>query len=118
MKRSKPRTKKRRFTEITCDDCSFKLVAGGEYYMVSPQMWVKKLGLGFGDNLCIKCLETRLGRKLKPRDFISFPQNPGGFPDSDRYDRRRLGDKLFAILKLNPGEGDLTALSRIAARRR
>ena len=44
----------------------------GEYYLVSPQLWEDKLHLKWDDNLCIGCLETRLGRKLRGRDLITW----------------------------------------------
>jgi hypothetical protein len=37
----------------------------GNWYMATPKLWGKKLGLGWNDNLCIACLEKRLGRKVK-----------------------------------------------------
>jgi hypothetical protein len=40
-----------------------------EVYHVRDAIW-KKLGMEpFGGCLCIGCLEKRLGRKLKPKDF-------------------------------------------------
>ena|SRR5713101_9362602 len=54
-----------------------------EYYMVSDRLWRKALGLvddaelgcmeGF--YLCVRCLERRLGRKLRPGDFTNAPIN-------------------------------------------
>jgi hypothetical protein len=58
-----------------------------EVYMVREQVW-KKAGMEpFGGCLCIGCLEQRLGRRLKPKDFIPHVFN--GFPGSDRLLKRR-----------------------------
>src|SRR5262249_1672731 len=93
---SKMKKPKKRYTELPCDDCGFHIVAGGEYCMINPNIWEKKLGLGWSDNLCIGCIEARLGRKLRVwRDFASLPQNPGGFENSERYARRVLGERFL-----------------------
>jgi hypothetical protein len=40
-----------------------------EMYMVHDKVW-KKAGVeGYGGCLCIGCLEKRIGRRLKPKDF-------------------------------------------------
>lgn len=58
-----------------------------EMYMVRDAVW-KKAGMEpFGGCLCIGCLERRLGRKLKPKDFSPHPFN--GLPGSERLLRRR-----------------------------
>jgi hypothetical protein len=62
--------------------------ATSEVYMVRESVW-KKAGMEpFGGCLCIGCLEKRLGRKLKPKDF--FPGHPfNGMPGSPRLLKRR-----------------------------
>jgi hypothetical protein len=58
-----------------------------EVYMVRETVW-KAAGMEpFGGCLCIGCLERRLGRKLKPKDFPPHPFN--GIPGSERLLRRR-----------------------------
>jgi hypothetical protein len=51
-----------------------------EVYTVRDAVW-KKAGMEpFGGCLCIGCLERRLGRKLKPKDFLrghAFNALPG-----------------------------------------
>lgn len=48
-----------------------------EPYMVTSSIWkIAGVGQGF---LCITCLESNLGRKLKLKDFISAPINEGIF---------------------------------------
>jgi hypothetical protein len=69
-----------------------------ELYMVKPKVW-KAAGMnagqgGFGDQngdsgcLCIGCLEKRLGRTLKPKDFSrKHPYN--SMPGTERLLSRR-----------------------------
>lgn len=84
-----------------CKDCGLNVIKAGEYYMVNSAIWEKQLGLTWSDNLCIGCLESRLGRKLKGLgDFGTLPKNPGGYENSERYQRRLMGEKRFAISKL------------------
>jgi hypothetical protein len=51
-----------------------------EVYMVRAKVW-KQAGMqDFGACLCIGCLERRLGRRLKPKDFLrghAFNATPG-----------------------------------------
>jgi hypothetical protein len=49
-----------------CNDCGVDVVAIGELYMCPDEVWDDELGLGWNDNLCLGCLETRLGRTVKP----------------------------------------------------
>jgi hypothetical protein len=45
-----------------------------EVYMVHDKVW-KKAGMeGYGGCLCIGCLEKRIGRRLKRKDFV--PDHP------------------------------------------
>jgi hypothetical protein len=69
-----------------CKDCGVNVLTTGEYYMVSADMWERQCDLGYDDNLCIGCLESRIGRKLKGPfgDFICFPNYPWMYPASDR----------------------------------
>ena len=41
----------------------------GEFYMLKQDLWEKKLKLGLNDNLCIGCLEARLGRRVTIGDM-------------------------------------------------
>ena len=70
----------------TCNDCGVNVVTIGEFYMLRPEIWEGQLGLGREDNLCIGCLEARLGRKVGPGlvDFCHFPVYPWLRPISDR----------------------------------
>ena len=110
----KSQAPRRDWARLTCLDCGVNVVEIGEYYMISSAIWEKKLHLKWSDNLCIGCLESRLGRKLRGftcepgiigfGDFISSPENPGGFEGSDLYNRRFFGEQAFAISKLKRGE--------------
>ena len=67
----------------TIDDAS-------EVYMVRPAVWTAAGMSEMGGCLCIGCLETRIGRKLRPKDFLrkhAFAELPG----TDRLLDRRGG---------------------------
>jgi hypothetical protein len=58
-----------------------------EVYCVRPTVWAKASAKGC---LCIGCLEERIGRRLRPKDFVrghSFNDKPG----TDRLISRRMG---------------------------
>jgi hypothetical protein len=65
----------------TCDDKS-------EVYTVRDAVW-KKAGMEpYGGCLCIGCLERRIGRRLKPKDFPrDHPFH--GLPGTPRLRNRR-----------------------------
>lgn len=58
---------KRRFL---CVDCS-KNTLGGEYYMVSDDLWAASGVAPNGGMLCLACLERRIGRPLMFDDFTA-----------------------------------------------
>jgi hypothetical protein len=72
--------------EYKCNDCGVNVLVTGEFCMVHPDIWEDQLGLGWDDNLCIGCIEARLGRRLKGLcpDFMSFPSYPWMYPTSER----------------------------------
>src|SRR5262245_29613061 len=43
--------------EFICNDCSVNVLEIGDWYLARPEIWENELGLGWGDNLCIACLE-------------------------------------------------------------
>jgi hypothetical protein len=51
------------------DKYTVRVGANSEVYMVRDAVWRKAGIMPFGGCLCIGCLELRLGRKLKPKDF-------------------------------------------------
>jgi hypothetical protein len=81
-----------RLERYACNDCEVNVAAVGEFYMLDPKIWSGRLGLGWDDNLCIGCLERRLGRKISARDMSSFPSYDWMAPASERL-MDRLGFK-------------------------
>src|SRR5262249_6244737 len=70
---------------VTCRvDCD------SEIYYVRDAIW-KKAGMEpHSGCLCIGCLEKRLGRRLKPKDFDrNHPFNDSNIPCTDRLRNRR-----------------------------
>jgi hypothetical protein len=63
-----------------------------ELYMVKESIW-KAAGMEpYGGCLCIGCLEQRLGRKLKRKDFLrGHAFNHPGYPCTPRLRQRRGG---------------------------
>ena len=49
-----------------CLDCGVNVIEIGDYCMVQSEIWRDQFGLGWDDNLCIACIEKRLGRRLTP----------------------------------------------------
>jgi hypothetical protein len=61
-----------------------------EIYMVRPPVW-KRAGMeGWGGCLCVGCLEQRIGRRLKPKDF----DHDHIFNSPDLPRTERLWDRL------------------------
>jgi hypothetical protein len=73
---------------ICCIDCGFHCVdcdkdtLGGEYYMVSDELWAAA-GMGREGMLCLACLERRIGRELAIDDFTSI------FPSPEAWERHK-----------------------------
>lgn len=82
-------------TGFVCLDCHVDTMKINEYYMVKDTLWLEANPADFG-MLCINCLETRLGRQLKPEDFPDYPINQGFFEQSEllksRINHNALGD--------------------------
>jgi hypothetical protein len=73
--------------DFNCVDC------GNDYdedYLVREEIW-KSCSGGEAD-LCIGCLETRLGRELCRRDFVGAQPKGGSLRLQDRLARRRRAD--------------------------
>jgi hypothetical protein len=75
-----------------CMDCLAEItfVTPDEYYMVHDAVWLRANPKGDG-KLCVGCLELRLGRRLKPRDFIGCPANRRFGAMSERLRSRITG---------------------------
>ncbi len=50
--------------QFACNDCGVDVLAIGDWYMARPEVW-HKLGLTWSDNLCVACLDRRLGRPAR-----------------------------------------------------
>ena len=76
-----------------CRDCGVNVIKIGDYCMLSTDIWEGKLGMGERDNLCIACIEARLGRTLSLSlfDFTSFPSVEGFAPSQTLQDRLGFG---------------------------
>jgi hypothetical protein len=69
---------------------SFDWHDGCEVYTVRESVWAKAGVDKMGGCLCVGCLEKRLGRKLKPKDFLrGDPFNNPAMPATERLRRRR-----------------------------
>ena len=66
-----------------------------EVYIVRPKVW-EATGLTRGC-LCIGCLEKRIGRRLRPKDFRNDPF--AGFPASPRLRNRRKDILLPKVIE-------------------
>jgi hypothetical protein len=66
-----------------------------EVYIVRPKVW-QATGLTRGC-LCIGCLEKRIGRRLRPKDFRNDPF--AGFPASPRLRNRRKDSLLPQVIE-------------------
>jgi hypothetical protein len=59
--------------KIPCNDCRKDIAKSGDWYWCDSKIW-KRLGLGERDNLCIPCLDKRLGREARfPQDIVPVP---------------------------------------------
>ena len=84
-----------------CNDCRVDCAEIGEWYMASPQIWQDTLHLGAeNDNLCVRCLEQRLGRRIALDDLCRCPNSPGG--------NSVCGWRLASLVRVSP------SVSRIA----
>ena len=76
-------------------DCGSSTLHINEYYMVHKELWLTANPQDRG-MLCIGCLETRLGRKLRSSDFTKYPINsPSFFTQSARLRNRIRSRKLL-----------------------
>jgi hypothetical protein len=63
--------------------------ADSEIYIVKDAIW-KSAGMeGWGGCLCIGCLEHRIGRRLRPKDFPAHSFNDPDLPCTERLRGRR-----------------------------
>lgn len=74
-----------------CKDCAADTSMKGnkEHYMVLPDVWHSVANPN--DTLCIGCLEKRLGRMLRPKDFDGYDINTAPIERSPRLQSRIFG---------------------------
>jgi hypothetical protein len=79
------------------------LSSAGDFCMLRSELW-EGLGLTWDDNMCVACIEAKLGRPLSmlSNDFICFPYVEG-YPMSNTLRDRIIGDNV--VLK----SGELVA---------
>lgn len=75
--------------------------AQSEVYIVRPKVWEQAGMTDMGGCLCIGCLEKRLGRRLRPKDFLRGNAfNAPHVPGTDRLrDRRGLAKDIAALMR-------------------
>jgi hypothetical protein len=93
-----------------CADCGVDVHLIDEYYSVCNdvwnQAWIGRYRSPIGDGqLCIGCLEARLGRTLASDDFIAVPINDTAVPMSDRL-RDRLALSAVGHLDISTRRGE------------
>jgi hypothetical protein len=72
-----------------CLDCGVNVIETGDYCMVRNEIWRDTFGLDWEDNLCIACIEKRLGHRLTAHDLnFGFTPNVEGYPKSDALSER------------------------------
>jgi hypothetical protein len=77
---------------FACTDCGHDTQFMHEYYMVNDCVWYAALEIDEATMLCIRCLETRIGRQLRSADFMDAPINWGVFRQSLRLRSRLTSD--------------------------
>lgn len=60
-----------------CVDCKVDVDEVHEYFMVRDAVWQAARMLPHGGQLCVSCLEARLGRPLVPKDFLNLRAQAG-----------------------------------------
>jgi hypothetical protein len=63
-----------RNTDNFCMDCRADTEKNREYYMLHHELWYS-INRPFRGNLCLRCVERRLGRDLTSADFLDVPIN-------------------------------------------
>ena len=107
---------RREIARHRCIDCGTNVIRAGDYCMLRDEIWERQFGLKWDDNLCLACIEKRLGRRLCFSDLISFPCVQG-LPMSATF-MSRLSPYLMTS-KGKRGRGTRTAQGRpLAARHR
>lgn len=78
--------------EFPCHDCGLPTApcdGPDEWYTVHDAVW-RAGALGADSIVCIGCLESRLGRRLHPGDFLTAPLNDPDYGNHSPRLRNRL----------------------------
>lgn len=54
--------------KFICLDCEIDTGKSGDFYMLHDSVWLSVVPESLG-MLCVRCVESRLGRELRPEDF-------------------------------------------------
>ena len=79
---------RREIARHRCNDCSKNVIKAGDYCMLDDDIWERQFGLGWNDNLCLACIEVRLGREVTMWDFICPPPHIEGYDMSETLSAR------------------------------
>lgn len=89
------------------DETTFRADKQDEWYMIRDALWLKANPNDDG-KMCIGCVELKIGRRLRPKDFRPAPVNRVEFKGrvvSKRLVRRLLDvpDEIDVVYKNNIG---------------
>ncbi|WP_109394627.1 MULTISPECIES: hypothetical protein [Mycobacteroides] len=79
-----------------CLGCGLDMSTVDEYYMLKDDVWAQ-VNPAIDGNLCIACVEERLGRTLTAADFTDSPINTS----TGKRRTRRLADRLSSGINQN-----------------
>jgi hypothetical protein len=71
------------------DGIEQSFTSDSEIYMVKDKVWQAAGMEPYGGCLCIGCLEKRIGRRLRPKDFSNHIFNSPAMPGTERLLQRR-----------------------------
>ena len=75
---------RRKIARHVCIDCGINVIKIGDYCMIHADVWEKQLGLRWSDNMCLRCVELRLGRALTAEEVgWGLIHDVEGYPKSD-----------------------------------
>jgi hypothetical protein len=80
-----------------CNDCGVDVLEIGDWCMCVPEVWRDRLGLGWRDNLCLACLEKRLGRPLTANDIMPIFNGFDGERNLNFARPEKISDRLLKI---------------------
>ena len=72
-----------------CAGCRLDVLEHREIFVLDDNVWHALAGTDANKFLCLACVETRLGRQLRPSDFPNWPVNRYGMFGKGHSDRLR-----------------------------